>query len=78
MKRASYKAGDNMPQNKRGRPATIEKRVLATNLETNEQQLYSDYREAARAIGANRGNVYLCLEGIRKSHKGYRFEYTDS
>lgn len=39
--------------------------------------VYSNYVEAAKAIGGNRGCVYLCLSGYRKQHKGYTFSYEE-
>lgn len=58
-----------------GRPSTQNNKVLVTNIKTGEQTVYDNYREAARAIGGNRGVVYLCLDGVRRSHMGYSFEY---
>lgn len=60
---------------KKGRPPLPDKEVIAIEKDTGEAISFKNYRDAADAIGANRGNVYLCLEGIRKSHMGYVFQY---
>nr|DAT64206.1 MAG TPA: PROTEIN/DNA Complex catalytic motif, Helix-turn-helix DNA [Caudoviricetes sp.] len=38
-------------------------------------EIFPSYHEAADRINGNRGCVYLCLQGMRASHKGYTFEY---
>ena len=38
-------------------------------------EIFPSYHEAADRIDGNRGCVYLCLQGMRTSHKGYTFEY---
>lgn len=63
---------------KKGRPVTVNREVVMINKETGEASLFKNYREASDSIGANRGNVYLCLEGIRKSHMGYVFQYQEA
>lgn len=60
---------------KKGRPITSNRPVQAINKETGEVLMFDNYRDASDFFGANRGNVYLCLEGIRKSHMGYVFKY---
>lgn len=63
---------------KKGRPVTSNRPVRMIDKDTGEVIIFDNYRDAADSIGANRGNVYLCLEGIRKSHKGYVFEYVEA
>ncbi len=40
-------------------------------------EAYPSYEAAASRVGGNRGNVLLCLEGDRKTHKGFTFKYCD-
>lgn len=61
-----------------GRPATCNRQVKVIDILTREETIYPNYRAAAEAVGGNRGNVYLCLEGIRKTHRGYIFAYYPS
>lgn len=63
---------------KKGRPTLPDKGVVMIEKETGEAKFFKNYRDAADSIGANRGNVYLCCEGIRKSHMGYTFAYRES
>lgn len=65
-----------MPK-KKGRPTNPDRGVVMINCDTGETTAFRNYREASDSIGGNRGNVYLCLEGIRKSHMGYAFKYQD-
>lgn len=60
-----------------GRPASLNRPVAATNVYTGEERVFKNYREAAKAINGNRGVVFLCLDGIRKTHRGYEFRYAD-
>lgn len=36
---------------------------------------YNSVTECAKAIGGSRTAVQACLNGTRKTHKGYHFEY---
>ena len=76
---ALWKSGDKMRKTKgtgrTGRPSTCNTPVRVTDLETNESIVYPNYRAAAIAINGNRGVVYLCLEGVRQSHRGYALAY---
>ena len=40
-------------------------------------EVYKTYDQVASRIGGQKGNVYLCLVGDRKSHKGFTFEYVE-
>lgn len=55
---------------KRGRPVHHPKILI---LETGE--VCSSYNEVAKKVGGNRGNVYLCLIGMRRNVNGYHFRY---
>lgn len=39
--------------------------------------IYESARECAKAIGGDYGSVYACLNGNRKTHKGYTFVYVE-
>ena len=41
-------------------------------------ETYASYEAAASRIGANRGNVMLCLLGDRRTCNGFTFEYRDT
>lgn len=57
---------------KMGRPSKHPKiRIVGTDL------IFDSYAEVAEYVGGNRGSVYRCLEGDKKSHKGRQFEYVD-
>lgn len=58
---------------RRGRPVNHPPiRVIETG------EIYSSYNEVAEAIGGHRGNVLLCLQGHRRTYKGFTFEYVKS
>lgn len=38
-------------------------------------RVYVSARSCALDIGGEFGAVYACLRGVRKTHKGYSFEY---
>lgn len=57
---------------KRGRPPK-HKAIRIVELD----EVVSTYLEAAERIGANRGNVWLCLYGDRKTCNGFTFEFVD-
>lgn len=57
---------------KRGRPS---KHQAIRIVELDE--VFRTYIEAADRIGANRGNVWLCLYGDRKTCNGFTFEFVD-
>ena len=56
---------------KAGRP--LENRRKVKIVETGA--VYDNYILAAEAINGDRSCVYLCLQGTRRKHKGYTFEY---
>ena len=62
-----------MAKKKRGRPSSIDRPVRV--VETDE--IYANYRMAAKDLGCNRGDVYLCLMHYRSKHNGYTFEFAD-
>lgn len=41
--------------------------------ETGEE--FRTYGDVAKRINGNKGCVYLCLQGMRKKHRGFSFEY---
>lgn len=55
---------------RRGRPVDHPKVKI---IETGE--IYDSYADTAKAIGGHRGNVLLCLRGLRKRCNGYTFSY---
>lgn len=57
---------------KRGRPP---KHQAIRIVELDE--IFKTYIEVADRIGANRGNVWLCLYGDRKTCNGFTFEFVD-
>lgn len=59
--------------NKKGRPPKHSKILI---IETGE--VFDSYNEVAKRIGGNRGNVYLCMIGMRQNVNGYHFKYVDS
>lgn len=57
---------------KMGRPSRHSRiRIVGTEL------IFDSYAAVAEYVGGNRGSVYRCLEGEKKTHKGYTFEYVD-
>lgn len=54
----------------KGRPP-VGKKILI--IETGE--IVNSYNEAAKKVGGNRGNVYLCLIGMRRNVNGYHFRF---
>lgn len=58
---------------KNGRPLSNDKPVKIVETGT----VYDNYILAAEAINGNRSCIYQCLEGYRKKHKGYTFEYVE-
>lgn len=40
-------------------------------------EVYVSYADAARAINGHKGDILLCLRGLRFSHKGYTFRYVN-
>lgn len=58
-------------QSKNGRPLEHDRPVRIVELD----EVFPNYVEAAKRIDGNRGCVYQCLDGLRKKHKGYSFEY---
>lgn len=52
-----------------------EKAIIACNLETGEEKIFANQREAARAINGYQGNIQKVLTGKVKKHKGYTFRY---
>ena len=65
-----------MPRKKkydrRGRPPN-HKPVCIIELD----ETFKSYEQAADRIGGNRGEIYLCLKGDRKTHKGFSFKWVD-
>lgn len=56
--------------NKRGRPPNG-KKIRIVELD----EVYDTYRKAAIRLGVNPGNVWLCLNGDRRTCGGFTFEY---
>ena len=78
MKSNSWKAGDHMRKKKQerpGRPSSLNRPVIAIDKDTGEEQRFDNYRDAAVKLKANRGVIFLCLDGVRRSHMGYEFYY---
>lgn len=67
----------NKQYEKPGRPAKRNEPVIARNLITGEETTYANYREAAKATNGNRGVIYMCIHGERKTHLGYEFRLVD-
>ncbi len=38
-------------------------------------RMYDSYADAAKAIHGHKGDILLCLRGLRKTHKGFTFRY---
>lgn len=55
---------------KKGRPPKHPKILI---VETGE--VFDSYNEVAKRVGGNRGNVYLCMIGMRHNVNGYHFKY---
>lgn len=55
---------------RKGRPCNHPKILI---IETGE--VVDTYLAAANKVGGNRGDVYLCLIGMRKQCNGYHFRY---
>lgn len=53
---------------RKGRPCNHPKILI---IETGE--VVNSYNDAAKKVGGNRGNVYLCLIGMRRNVNGYHF-----
>jgi hypothetical protein len=70
--------GRQKTHDRAGRPASNTRAVIATDIQTGEEIIFKNYREAAKILHANRGVVFLCLDGVRKTHHGYEFRYADS
>jgi len=53
------------------------KPILATNIETNEKNVFYSIGEASGIIGVNKGNIYRVLNHIKgcKQTRGYTFQY---
>jgi hypothetical protein len=47
--------------------------ILATNIQTGENLILSGSAEM-KSAGFQNSNIFKCLNGKRKSHKGYRFK----
>lgn len=44
-------------------------------IETGE--IFETYSDAAKSINGHKGDILLCLRGLRRRHKGYSFMYVD-
>jgi len=51
------------------------KPVVATNIKTNEQFIFSSQNEAARKLGVSSGNITSVLKGKGKTLGGYTWKY---
>lgn len=56
-----------------GRKSSENRKVYVKELD----EVYDNYRLAAKETNSNRGDVYLCVMGYRKMHNGYHFEFVD-
>ncbi len=63
----AYKIGVKKP--------TTKQKVLATNLINNNIIIFDSCYEAARILGGQQSNIYNCCIGLRKTHKGYSFNF---
>lgn len=52
------------------------KPIVARNVSTGEEIVFSTQREAARAINGDQGNINRVLRGEVSQHKGYTFRYS--
>lgn len=61
---------NNTRKPQRGRPVDHPKvKVIETG------EVFDSYAATASAIGGHRGNILLCLKGLRKRCNGYTFQY---
>ena len=51
------------------------KKVIATNLTTNEQFVFNSQKETARELGINLRLITRILKGLRKTTNGFTFSY---
>jgi hypothetical protein len=55
--------------------AKLRKPILAINLHTREEVMFSGQSEASRVLGIQQANIWKVLNGERKHAEGYYFEY---
>lgn len=66
---------DNMLHAHRIGLASTQKPIIATNLNTGKQLIFSGQREAARRLDIDQGNINHALKRTNGTAYGYRFEY---
>lgn len=90
--RLAWESRDTTPWNKGVPPSreAIEKNVssrgcrpfeahcLKTKEKVWEGLLQTDFIKFAGLNDSSKGNISMCLKGVRKSHKGYTFKYCDA
>lgn len=54
---------------------TSAKAVIATNIETGEQQKFASIYRAARFLGISQGNICMACKGLRPYAGGYYWDY---
>ena len=54
---------------------TSARTVIATNIETGEQQRFASIYRAARFLGISQGNICMACKGLRPYAGGYYWDY---
>lgn len=52
-------------------------RIIATNVITYEEHVFDSQKDAADKLGLHAANVSMCLSGVRKACKHWKFRYYD-
>lgn len=52
-------------------------RIIATNVITYEEHVFNSQKDAADKLGLHAANVSMCLSGVRKACKHWKFRYYD-
>ena len=69
--------GDRIIPNYSGDRPRKNRTVVATNLKTQEQTIFSSAADASRKLNIGKTNISKCLRGIWTNTKGYKFEYLE-
>ena len=51
--------------------------VIALNTKTNEKHLFNSISDCCKTLGIVAANVYKCLNGFRKTTKGYKLYFVE-
>ena len=79
------KRPDNLKRvlNKSSNPEFQSRKIIATNLVSNENRFFNSIYQASKTLGINSGSIKLIVEGKRKTAKSklngnkYTFKYSD-